>query len=121
MGYLNCDDQPILCNVFSAGPASLWAINMLPAGNEINILGKRLNTTTTTTQDFLDLHADKERSEMRPVNHIFHPFNGWFAQNGLSVPVAYILWLFTVIPNWSVMLLVSFASRRMMNRRMPGQ
>ncbi|ROT42444.1 hypothetical protein SODALDRAFT_326601 [Sodiomyces alkalinus F11] len=121
MAYLNCDDQPVLCNIFSVGPASLWAMDMLPPGNEINIWGKRLNTTTTTTQDLLDLYADKEKSEFKLVTHVFHPFNGWFAQNGLSVAVAYVLWFFTVVPNWTIMLLVSFASRSMMNRRMPGQ
>jgi len=40
------------------------------------------------------------------------------AQNGLAIPVGYAIWGFSLIPSWAFMILVSFASRTMMSRRM---
>lgn len=89
-------------------------------GNDIDIWHKRLNTTTTTSQTLVDLYNKEGREGWFLLDHSFHPFNGFLAKNYLSIPVAWILWFFSVVPNWATMLLVSLASRRMMNRRTDG-
>ncbi|KAM0325307.1 hypothetical protein ACHAQA_007292 [Verticillium albo-atrum] len=118
MGLINCEDQPVLCTIFSCNANSLWAIDLLPPGNKVDIWAKRLNSTTVTSQTLLDLHATGTKEDFHLIEHVFHPFNSWIAEHGLSVPVGYFIWVFATVPNWAVMLLISFASRRMMNRRM---
>ncbi|TDZ67300.1 hypothetical protein CTRI78_v002995 [Colletotrichum trifolii] len=118
LGLLNCDDQPVLCNAWSAGTASIWSINMLPAGSEVDIWRKRLNVTTTTSDDIVDLWKKGNKEDWVLTENIFHPFNSWVAKNGLSIPVGYFFWAFNLMPNWLFMLLISFGSRTLMNRRM---
>ncbi|WYZ37161.1 hypothetical protein EsH8_II_000667 [Colletotrichum jinshuiense] len=118
MGLLNCDDQPVLCNAWSAGTASIWSIKMLPPGSQIDIYRKRLNVTTTTSDDIVDLWTEPTKKDWILTENIFHPFNSWIAENNLSIPIGYFFWAFNLIPNWLFMLIVSFGSRTLMNRRM---
>ncbi|KAK5631321.1 hypothetical protein RRF57_007035 [Xylaria bambusicola] len=114
MALLNCDNQPVLCNAWSAAPGSLWIFEMLPEPSHINIYTKRLNLTTTTSEDLVKLHADGYKTVAKEHDGIFHPFNGPLAQNGLSVPAGYTLWAFSLLPSWAFMILISLFSRRMM-------
>ncbi|KXH41230.1 hypothetical protein CSIM01_03436 [Colletotrichum simmondsii] len=118
LGLLNCDDQPVLCNAWSAGTASIWSIGLLPPGADVDVYRKRLNITTTTSDDIVDLWKAQSKEEWILTDNIFHPFNSWIAKNNLSVPVGYVFWAFNLVPNWLFMILVSFGSRTLMNRRM---
>lgn len=122
LGFLNCEDNALLCTVWSCSAPSIWTFKMLPAPAPVEIVIKRLSHNTTTPQTIMDLYEEgyvKGNKEGWKVNEsVFHPFNGKFAELGLSVPFAYVIWFFTVVPNWAVMLVVSFISRSMMNRRM---
>ncbi|KFH48736.1 hypothetical protein ACRE_004200 [Hapsidospora chrysogenum ATCC 11550] len=118
MGMLNCDDQPILCNVWSAGVGSIWDFEMLPEPAAINIYKKRLNLTTVTTDEIIALQGKKD--EFTLLDSVFHPFDGKIAELGLSVPLAYVIWFFNLVPSWATMLVISFFSRTMMSRRMEG-
>ncbi|KFG79396.1 hypothetical protein MANI_009532 [Metarhizium anisopliae] len=123
MGMLNCDDQPILCNAWSAGAGSIWSINMLPAPATVDIFKKRLNLTSTTSEDLVKLNSaeSKQAAGFVPLDSWFHPFNGKATELGLSVPYGYVMWAFGLVPNWLFMLIVSFASRSFMGNRMqPG-
>ncbi|KAH6666497.1 hypothetical protein F5X68DRAFT_54823 [Plectosphaerella plurivora] len=118
MAYVDCDKQPILCNVLSTGPATLWSIDMEWPGNNVTIWTRRMNVTTTTTETFEKLYKEDRAENFRISANNWHPFNSWLAQNHLAIPIASILWAFSVIPNWATMLIISFFSRRAMNRRM---
>ncbi|KJZ80238.1 hypothetical protein HIM_00088 [Hirsutella minnesotensis 3608] len=118
MGYLNCDDQPILCNSWAASTANIWSFAMLPSPAPVLVHKKRLNLTTTTSEDLVSLHSAKNEAEWDLVDSWFHPFNGKATELGLSVPYGYIMWAFGLVPNWLFMVIVSFASRRMMSNRM---
>ncbi|KAF4471575.1 hypothetical protein FALBO_1508 [Fusarium albosuccineum] len=120
MAYLNCDNQPILCNTWSTGPASLYVFEMLPAPAPIDIYKKRLNLTTTSSDDLVNLQASGSKEEFSLVDGWFHPFNGKAVELGVAVPFGYIMWAFGLVPNWLFMLVVSFGSRTMMSRRMQG-
>ncbi len=87
---------------------------MVPRPAPIDLYLKRLNITTTTAQTFLDYHASGHKEGFKQHTGYFHPFDGFFAQNGLSVPVGYFFWLFNAIPSWAMMLGVSFLSRTFM-------
>ncbi|KUI73566.1 hypothetical protein VM1G_09555 [Cytospora mali] len=120
VGYLNCDDQPILCNSWSAGAGSLWMIELLPPPAPVDIYMKRLNLSTTDSDTFLELYKTKEdKSQFVLKDGYFHPFDGEFVKYGVSVPIAYALWALSVVPSWAMMLGVSFLSRTFMSRRMP--
>jgi hypothetical protein len=114
MAYVNCDQQPILCNAWSAGTGRLWIFDFPPAGGPVDIYIKRMNLTSVTSKDFLDVWAADHREELWKYDGVFHPFQGWMAVNGLAVPYAYAIWAFNLLPNWAFMLIISFFSRTMM-------
>lgn len=121
IGYLNCDDQPILCNAWSTGTPNLFVFEMLPSPATIDVYKKRLNLTTTTSEDFVKLYESGSKAEFTLLEHgWFHPFHGTAVEYGLAVPFGYIMWGFGLIPNWLFMLVVSFVSRSMMSNRMQG-
>ncbi|KAK4152769.1 hypothetical protein C8A00DRAFT_34552 [Chaetomidium leptoderma] len=124
LAAVNCDDEPVLCNSWSANTGALWIYEMLPAPAPVDIHTKRFNLTTVTTQDIVDAYtaADKTEAGWHQIaqDGWFHPFEGKLAKFGLSVPLGYVFWGLAVVPSWAMMLVVSFVSRSMMNRRMDG-
>jgi hypothetical protein len=118
MAIVNCDDQPILCNSWAATPSWLWAFQMLPEPAPIDIYKKRLNTTTTTSDDIVALKSTDRAESMVLLESRFHPFDGQITQMGLAVPIAYALWAFSLVPSWLFMLVISMVSRTMMSNRM---
>lgn len=114
LAYLNCDNQPVLCNSWGAGPPSLWILEVPAPGKPVDIRVKGLNATTTTVKTFTDLHSSKEWRNKPVYEGYFHPFDGVLAQYGLAVPIGYIFWVFAVIPSWMFMLGISFLSRTIM-------
>jgi len=120
LGYLNCEDQPVLCNAWSTGAPSLQIFEVLPPPAPVDVRSRGLNITTTTVKTFTDLHASKEWKEQKPYEGIFHPFDGFFAKNGLAVPIGYFFWVFAIIPSWLFMIGVSFLSRSIMSSRAAG-
>lgn len=118
MAYLNCDDQPILCNSWGVGTGYVWSFNMLPPPAEIDIYKKRLNFTTAASSDLVAASKGKDGHGWVKLDSWFHPYNGKAAELGLAVPWGYLVWGFNLVPNWLFMILVSFASRSMMSNRM---
>lgn len=114
LGYLHCDNQPVLCNSWAAGPPSLWVMHASAQPSPIDVRVLPLNVTTTTVKTFTDLQSSKSWKEVTPYEGYFHPFDGQLAQLGLAVPLAYFLWAFAAIPSWAFMIGVSFISRSIM-------
>lgn len=116
LGYINCDNQPVLCNVWGAGPPSLWIMEVLPPPAQVDIRVKGLNATEgeTTVKSFVDLRTSQEWRTKPKFASYFHPFDGPFAQYGVSVPIAYVLWVFATVPSWVFMIGISFLSRTIM-------
>lgn len=112
---MNCENQPILCHAWSAGAASIWHFELLPEPAPVDIYMKRMNLTTTTPADFVELYKTRaDKSQFKLKDGYFHPFDGELAKYGVAVPVAYVLWGLGVVPSWAMMLGVSFLSRTMM-------
>ncbi|KAI9717073.1 MAG: hypothetical protein M1812_005008 [Candelaria pacifica] len=124
LAYLDCEDQRILCNIFAAGAPSIWHI-LLPKpqadqsrpATTIRLLGLDPNSTSA---DIVKIHATKSWKEATVYEGVFHPFDGQFAKFGVNVPVGYALYAFSVVPSWAFMLVISFASRTLMSRRLPA-
>ncbi|KAI5467052.1 hypothetical protein BGZ63DRAFT_344999 [Mariannaea sp. PMI_226] len=115
MAYLNCDDQPILCNAWSTAAPNLYIFDVLPSPAPVDVYKKRLNMTTTTSEDFINIYKSGNKEGLSLQEHgWFHPIHGKVVEWGLAVPVAYLVWAFGLVPNWLFMLVVSFVSRSMM-------
>jgi len=120
LGYINCDNQPVLCNSWAAGPPNLWVMHVPPKPAPVDVRLINLNTTTTTVKTFTDIHAKKTWEKKTPYTGYFHPFDGQLAQYHLAVPLGYALWVMAVIPSWMFMIFVSFISRNIMSKRTLG-
>lgn len=114
MAILNCDNQPVLCNSWGAGPPHLWTMEVGAPGVSVPIITVPLNTTSTNVTTFTELHSTKSYKKKAPYEGWFHPFDGELAKYGAAVPVGYVLWFFAVIPSWLFMIGISFLSRTIM-------
>lgn len=114
LAYLNCENQPVLCNSWAAGPPSLWVFELNAPGSPTDIRKVSLNTTTTTPETFAELHKTESWKLKPKLDSYFHPFDGQIAQAGLAKPVGYILWVFALVPSWLFMIGISFFSRTVM-------
>ncbi|KAL8992617.1 MAG: hypothetical protein Q9169_006963 [Polycauliona sp. 2 TL-2023] len=119
LGYVHCDESPLLCTTWAASVPTIWHIQLPVAGDDqsrpattIRKLG--LNTTTVTANDIVKIHAEKTY-EKRPVYEgALHPFDGWAATTGLNVPMGYVLYAAARIPSWAFMIVISMGSRYVM-------
>ena len=119
LGYLDCDKYGVLCTIWFTGPPVVWYMQLpIPAADQSKPVTPmyvvRLNTTTTTVQEIVNIHSKKTYEESKPVEGAFHPFDGWLAQYQLNVALGYVLFAFSKVPSWSVMLVISFLTRTMM-------
>lgn len=88
---------------------------MRPEPQPIDIYMKRLNMSTATPDDFVEVYKTRQdKSQFTKKEGYFHPFDGELAKYGVAVPVAYLLWGLSVVPSWAMMLGISFISRTMM-------
>lgn len=121
LAYLNCEDQPVLCNAWGAGPPSLWIFDMVAPPAPVECRVKPMNITTTTVKTFTDLNSAEAKQEVKIYDGLFHPFDGAFAKYGVAIPIGYIFWVFAIVPSWMFMIGISFLSRTMMSKRMGPQ
>jgi len=125
MGYINCDNQGVLCTMWFTSPPALWYLELpAPAADQSRpatmIHAMRLNATTTTAQALIEAHTKKVYEQMPVNDNSFHPFDGWLARYQLLTPIGYVLHVFGLVPSWALMLAISFGTRTMMNRRLGG-
>lgn len=123
--YLDCETEGVLCNSWSVGAPSLYHFTVpKPITDQSasipTVRYQPLNRTTTTVETIKALIIDNEIGEVAPYEGIFHPFNGTLQQYGLAIPYGYTLWGFGKMPSWMPMILISFLSRTIMSKRMPG-
>lgn len=119
LGLLDCESDGVLCNAWAVGPPSLVHM-FLPQplsdqstpASTVRFL--RVNRTTITAPEIAAVHLQEKYKEKEPYDGLFHPFDGFLAQNNLSIPVGYVIWGFSMIPSWAFMIGVSFLSRTMM-------
>jgi len=124
LGMINCEDQPVLCNSWSAIPSSIWDFKVLPPPAPVDIHVKRMNMSTATVESFTDLLKvevkDQENGWWQHTG-TFHPFDGPLAKYGLAVPLGYAIWGLNAFPQWGMMIVLSFFSRWLMNRKINNE
>lgn len=119
LGYINCDNQGILCTTWTAKPPTIWHVQRpVPNADQsepaTTVHITYLNFTQTTTQDMVALHTGKKFEDGYVYESMFNPFNGLLKQYGLNKAVGYVFFGFGLIPSWAFMLIVSMVSRQAM-------
>lgn len=127
LAYLNCENDKILCSIWVAGAPYVWHLQVPQVSTEeprlpysLHIVA--LNSTTVTPETIYKIHSEQTYQNVPLYDGALHPFDGWLAQYGLNVPLGYLMFGFSAVPTWVVMIAVSYFSRTYMSRRManPG-
>jgi hypothetical protein len=119
LAMLNCETDPVLCHAWVVNPPSIVYMQLpqpladqsTPAST-VYFIG--LNRTSVTASRIADLHLQQKYLQAKPYEGIFHPFDGELAKYGLNIPFGYVMWGFSFIPSWAMMIGVSFLSRSFM-------
>lgn len=114
LALINCEQQPILCHSWAAGPPLMYIFEVSPQPAPIPLHLQGFNTSSVTALDLVKLHATKTWKKRDAYEGHFHPFDGTAHKYGLDVPAGWLIWAFNILPNWAFMILISFASRSMM-------
>ncbi|KAM0719719.1 hypothetical protein Q7P37_003852 [Cladosporium fusiforme] len=128
LAYLNCDTDGPLCHAWSLTPPKVLHLQIpQPLADQTTPASTAryipVNRTTISAPNVAAISLEEKYKNTEPYEGIFHPFNGFLAENGLSIPVGYAIWGFSKIPSWAFMIGVSFVSRNIMGRqarRAPG-
>ena len=123
LGYVNCDDQQVLCATWSAKPPTIWHIQRPSASHAAAehqtvapsvVTVNYLNFTHTQVQDMVALHTSKKYEDGLVYDGIFQPFDGLLAQYGVNKIAGYVVFAFSMVPSWAFMLVVSMVARQAM-------
>ncbi|KAH0340079.1 hypothetical protein KCU81_g6937, partial [Aureobasidium melanogenum] len=127
LGRLDCEKEPQLCNAWGVGAPSVIYMQLpqpLPDQTTpaTTVYYLPLNRTTVSAQDIVEIATEKTfLKEKTPYEGFFHPFNGLLAQTGLAIPFGWVVYGFSVMPSWALMIGISFFSRTFMSKRMGPQ
>lgn len=119
LGYLNCEDEEILCGSWMAPAASIYYFllpqpqpNQSPAKTPLYYIP--LNQTTVTTDEIVQIHTEKAYLQRTEWTGSMHPIDGWVAQYGVQDPLAYGMYYLAKIPSWMFTIGISLFGRRFM-------
>lgn len=116
---MDCEKNQVLCSAWTAGAPSYWHFQVPQAqdGPERPATPLHmvyLNSTTVTARDIYNIHSKKTYLDVPAYEGDLHPTDGWVAKYGLSIPLGYAIYGFSVVPSWLFMIFISFVSRTMM-------
>jgi len=114
-GLLDCESEPVLCHTVGSRPPTVMHVALpRPAADQstpaTTVRYIHLNRTTTTKGDVAALYTERKYEDTKPYEGILHPFDGPL-KGGLDVAVGYVLWGWSLLPTWALMLVVSLGSR----------
>ena len=122
LGLVDCDNNRVLCAIWTAQPPTIWHIRRPAPGQALpgrapGISETRvnyLNYTTTGVNDIVALHTGNKYEDGYLYEGNFHLFDSWLAQNGLLDITGWVLFIAGVVPTWGVMLTISMVTRALM-------
>jgi hypothetical protein len=119
LGYIDCEADGVLCAQWATGPAAIYYIEFQkPTADQskpsttVHIV--KLNTTSVTAKEIVEIHTKKTYENEPAYEGYFHPFDGLVAQYGLTVPVGWLVYGYSLIPSWLFMISISFITRTFM-------
>ena len=119
LGYVNCDNEPILCSTWATGPACVWHLSRSISQTDqstpaTTIHLVKLNTTTTPVSEIMAIHTGKTYEKEPVYEGAFHPFDSVLATYNLNVLLGTALYYFSLVPSWAFMIVISMVSRNFM-------
>ncbi|PYH96222.1 PTH2-domain-containing protein [Aspergillus ellipticus CBS 707.79] len=116
LATLDCESNQVLCSAWGAGSPSVFYFQVPQAqlGEErptTTLHTVHLNSTTVTPETIFKVHSEKVYETEPAYEGALHPTDGWLAQNGLLLPLGYVIYGFSAIPSWLFMIGISFFSR----------
>jgi hypothetical protein len=121
LATIDCDHEPILCNVWLVSPPALYYIRSpvpaatagAPATRPIHYY--KLNPAVVSAQDLIDIHKANNWEKIPAMDSPFHPFDGILATTGANLAIGYAYTALNMVPSWVYMIAVSFFSRTIMS------
>lgn len=119
LARLDCETDAQLCNAWAAGAPSIIYMQLpqpLPDQTTpaTTVYHLPLNRTTVTAQDIAAIYTERGFEKRTPYEGFFHPFDGPLAKTGLAIPFGWVVYGFSVVPSWALMIGISFFSRTFM-------
>ncbi|KAI5292532.1 hypothetical protein KEM52_006286 [Ascosphaera acerosa] len=121
LARLDCEKEGLLCNTILANPPYIHHIRIPIKDAEhpdvrppTEIVQVRLNTSTVNPDTVYDLHAKNVWKDFTPNTSFMHPFDSQLARSGLLIPFGYVLYGFSKVPSWLLMVSISMFSRTIM-------
>lgn len=120
LASVDCESSEILCGAWACQTPAVWFFLVPKPGPDQSqpptlITEHPLNATSVTNDDIVSIHSRQTYLSRPPVQGMLHPFDGWVAKAGLTVPMAYTLYALGKIPSWAMMLGISLFSRNFMS------
>lgn len=130
LGQVDCEKEPVLCSAWAASCPSIFHFTV-PQLNSLDptykptspLRVKDLNVTSTTADEIVRLASRAPGSYIMDVpeySGVLHPVDGMLAKFGVQEYLGYFIWALGSTPSWLIMIVISFASRQFMGRRMAG-
>jgi len=130
LGKVDCEKEAVLCSSWAASCPSVFHFTFPQLSSPDQspkpaspLRAKDLNTTTTTADDIVRLSSHAPGSyiaEVPEYTGILHPVDGPLAKFGVQEYLGWVIWAMGSTPSWAIMIVISFASRQIMGRRMSG-
>ncbi|RMD39969.1 hypothetical protein DV735_g5155, partial [Chaetothyriales sp. CBS 134920] len=124
LGYMNCDEQEVLCTAWQAVPPSIYHF-LVPSTNppdqKTPFRAIFLNHTTTTVDKIVSIPSGSQSGYLETDEYTgaLHPFDSSLAKLYLLEPLGQFIWILGNTPSWLIMIVISFASRNFMGRGVP--
>jgi len=119
LASLDCETQPVLCHAWALGAPTLVHMFLpqpLPdqstPASTLRSIG--LNRTEVTAGYIASLHTEEKYKDFPVYEGFWHPFDGPLAKFGAGIPLGYVIWGFSQVPSWMIMIGISFFSRTIM-------
>ena len=122
LGLIDCDNDRVLCAIWTAKPPTIWHIQRPAPGQALegrevgksDIRVNYLNYTTTTASDMVALHTGSKYKDGYLIEHSYHLFDSWLAEKGLLDAFGWVMFLVNLVPSWTIMLTISMVTRTLM-------
>jgi hypothetical protein len=119
LAHLDCEKEAQLCNAWAANAPSVIYMQLpQPLADQTTpattVYYLPLNRTTVTAQDIVTIVTEQRFKSHTPYEGFFHPFDGTLAKLGLAIPFGWVVYGFSVMPSWALMIGISFFSRSFM-------
>ena len=130
LGKIDCEKDNVLCSAWAGSCPSIFHFTFPQLHSENQspkpaspLRVKDLNVTTTTADDIVRLASRAPGSYITDVPEYtgwLHPIDGPLARFSVQEYLGWVIYAMGSTPSWVIMIVISFASRQIMGRRMAG-